>query len=66
MRKTTIPTDIDNQRYLRKQQAKIYYQVGDRSLLTLAQRANALRKVGRIVLIDKKTLDEYLEAQVSK
>ena len=63
MKKNTIPKDIANQRYLMKPDARIYYQLGEKTLCSLAQKANAIRKVGRRVLIDKKTLDAYLDAQ---
>lgn len=63
MRKNNFPKDITNQRYLMKPDARIYYQLGEKTLLNLAKKANAYRKVGSRVLIDKKTLDEYLEAQ---
>ena len=64
MNKTQILKDIDNQRYLNVEDAKVYFQIGRGLLLETADKAGALKKVGRRVLIDKIKLDKYLETQV--
>lgn len=63
MNKMTITKDISNQRYLAVSDACIYYQLGRNTLRTLSDTAQATRHIGRRVLIDKITLDSYLEAR---
>lgn len=66
MNKSTIPKDFLNQRYLSISDGCIYYQLGCNSLRALSDKALATRKVGRRVLIDKITLDKYLEDQAQE
>lgn len=61
MKRISIPKDVAVQRYLRISDGCIYYQLGRNTLRALADKANATRKVGRRVLIDRVILDEYLE-----
>ena len=63
MNKTQILKDIDNQRYLSVNDAKVYFQMGRGLLYKTADKAGSLRRVGRRVLIDKVKLDSYLESQ---
>lgn len=63
MNKTQILKDIDNQRYLNINDAKVYFQMGRGLLYKTADKAGSIRRVGRRVLIDKVKLDTYLEAQ---
>lgn len=63
MNKTQILKDIDNQRYLSVNDAKVYFQMGRGLLYKTADIAGAIRRVGRRVLIDKVKLDSYLESQ---
>ena len=66
MNRTQILRDIDNQRYLSVQDATVYFQMGRGLLYKTAEMARAKRKVGRRVLIDKQTLDAYLDAQAER
>ncbi len=61
MNKTQILKDIDNQRYLNVEDAKVYFQMGRNLLIETADAARAKKKVGRRVLIDKEKMNEYLE-----
>lgn len=64
MHKSTIPTDIKNQKYLNVEpEGTLYYHIGRTTLCSMAKRAGAIRKIGRRVLIDKEILDAYLDAQ---
>lgn len=66
MNKSAIPTDIKNQKYLKVEpDGTLYYQIGRTTLYNVAKRAGAIRKIGRRVLIDKETLDAYLDSQSS-
>lgn len=48
-------------RYLRIPQAADRYNVGTNSLRRIATAANAVIRIGRVTLVDTKTLDNYLE-----
>jgi len=61
MNKTEIPKRFEEQRYFNPADGTIYYQVCRNTLMKLAKSANAYRKVGRRVLIDRVVLDKYLE-----
>lgn len=62
MHKANFPKDITRQKYLNIEDAKLYWQIGRRSLINNATKAGALRKIGRRVLIDRVTLDEYFDS----
>lgn len=66
MKKMSITKDINNQRYLSVADGCIYYQLGRNTLRALSDTAQATRHIGRRVLIDKNTLDSYLEAHNSE
>ena len=62
MHKADFPKDITQQKHLNIEDAKLYCQIGRRSLINIATRAGAIRKIGRRVLIDRATLDEYIDS----
>lgn len=67
MHKSTIPTDIKNQKYLNiEPEGTLYYHIGRTTLYNVAKRAGAIRKIGRRVLIDKETLEAYIDSQASE
>jgi len=66
MKKTTIPKDFDNQKFINFPDGTIRYQISRRTLYGVAEKAGAIRKIGRRVLIDKETLDAYLDSQATE
>lgn len=64
MHKTLISLD-PNCRYMSINNAVTYTGLGASTLRKLAEDAQAIRRVGRRVLIDKIVLEKYLDAQAS-
>lgn len=65
MHKTAIALD-SNCRYMSIDNAVTYTGLGTNTLRKLAEDAQAIRRVGRRVLVDKIVLDKYLESQASQ
>lgn len=61
MRKMSMTKDIPNQKYLSVEDARTYYQLCRASIMKVATEADALRRIGRRVLIDRARLDTYID-----
>lgn len=64
MYKTSVSLN-SNSRYMSISNGAIYTGLGMNSIRKVAEEANAIRRIGRRVLIDKVALDKYLESQAS-
>ena len=63
MHKCSIQLD-SNCRYMSVNNAMIYTGLGRNTLRKLAEEADAIRRVGKRVLIDKIKLDEYIDKRM--
>ena len=50
-----------HKKFLRYEEARIIYSMGESTLRKYAYRAGAVHKIGTTVLINKEKFDEYLE-----
>lgn len=55
--------DTMNQRWIRAVQGSSRYPWCNNTVLTMAKKAGAVSKIGRMVMIDTIKLDAYIEAQ---
>ncbi len=66
-REKTSPEDLlrliesGQKKFLRYDEARIIYSMGESTIRKYAYRAGAVYKIGSAVLINKNKLDEYLE-----
>lgn len=63
MNNTVQTMDYTNKKYLSIEDAKNYYNLCRASIMKISTESNAIRRIGRRVLIDKVILDKYIENQ---
>ena len=56
-----VPKDLNNQKLLIVDDAQIRYQFGHGKLMEEAEKAGAIRKIGRSVRIDREVMDKYVD-----
>lgn len=61
MNKMPDITDFESRKYLSVSDAKSYYRLGRSCLYMVSEKADAIRRIGKRVLIDREKLNAYID-----